>query len=214
MPFGGARQLTPALAMVAKLPVLGGRPPRSAAWPGASTRTFAEANPTPAPTSLWSSPWRSSWPPALRRATCTSPSRSTSRSCARSPSAGASPAPPCWARSWRQVDFGVGAIGGKDSMSGTFEDLDVPPTLVSFATAIGSVDALTSPEFKEAGTPGAIWAPVDDGWRPSAGGRPSSGGALDRRGQAWRAHAALRRDGRDAGEGEPWATASAFTAGR
>ncbi len=36
-----------------------------------------------------------------------------------------------------QVDLGVGAIGGKDSMSGIFEELDVPPTLVSFATAVG-----------------------------------------------------------------------------
>ncbi|HIY83769.1 MAG TPA: phosphoribosylformylglycinamidine synthase [Candidatus Rubneribacter avistercoris] len=50
-----------------------------------------------------------------------------------------------------QVDLGVGAIGGKDSMSGSFEDLDVPPTLVSFATAVGSVEHVTSPEFKGAG---------------------------------------------------------------
>ncbi|MBQ6453921.1 MAG: phosphoribosylformylglycinamidine synthase, partial [Coriobacteriales bacterium] len=47
-----------------------------------------------------------------------------------------------------QVDLGVGAIGGKDSMSGSFEQLDVPPTLVSFATAVGDVDAVVSPEFK------------------------------------------------------------------
>ncbi len=50
-----------------------------------------------------------------------------------------------------QVDLGVGAIGGKDSMSGSFEDLDVPPTLVSFATAVGSVNRVVSPEFKQAG---------------------------------------------------------------
>ena len=51
-----------------------------------------------------------------------------------------------------QTDLGVGAIGGKDSMSGSFEDLDVPPTLVSFATAIGSVDKVHSPEFKKPGS--------------------------------------------------------------
>jgi phosphoribosylformylglycinamidine synthase len=51
-----------------------------------------------------------------------------------------------------QIDLGCGAIGGKDSMSGSFEDLDVPPTLVSFATAVGSVDRVTSPEFKAAGS--------------------------------------------------------------
>ena len=50
-----------------------------------------------------------------------------------------------------QVDLGIGSIGGKDSMSGSFEQLDVPPTLVSFATAVGKVDRVTSPEFKGAG---------------------------------------------------------------
>ncbi len=50
-----------------------------------------------------------------------------------------------------QVDLGIGAIGGKDSMSGSFEDLDVPPTLVSFAVATGSIDQIVSPEFKGAG---------------------------------------------------------------
>ena len=50
-----------------------------------------------------------------------------------------------------QADLGIGSIGGKDSMSGSFEDLDVPPTLVSFATALGSVDRVTSPELKGAG---------------------------------------------------------------
>ena len=50
-----------------------------------------------------------------------------------------------------QVDFGVGAIGGKDSMSGSFEQLDVPPTLVSFATAVGSIERIVSPELKQPG---------------------------------------------------------------
>ena len=50
-----------------------------------------------------------------------------------------------------QVDLGVAAIGGKDSMSGSFESMDVPPTLVSFATAIGSTKNVISPEFKTAG---------------------------------------------------------------
>ena len=50
-----------------------------------------------------------------------------------------------------QMDFGVAAIGGKDSMSGTFENLDVPPTLVSFAIAPGVSGEVISPEFKAAG---------------------------------------------------------------
>ena len=58
-----------------------------------------------------------------------------------------------------QVDLGIGSIGGKDSMSGSFEQLDVPPTLVSFATAVGKVGRVTSPEFKGAGHRVALVAP-------------------------------------------------------
>ena len=50
-----------------------------------------------------------------------------------------------------QKDFGIGAIGGKDSMSGSFENIDVPPTLVSFAVTTGKVDHVVTPEFKAAG---------------------------------------------------------------
>lgn len=49
-----------------------------------------------------------------------------------------------------QLDLGVAAVGGKDSMSGSFEGLDVPPTLVSFAVAPGSSGDVISPEFKAA----------------------------------------------------------------
>ena len=50
-----------------------------------------------------------------------------------------------------QMDLGVAAIGGKDSMSGTFEKLDVPPTLISFAVTTGDAKEVISPEFKGAG---------------------------------------------------------------
>ena len=52
-----------------------------------------------------------------------------------------------------QLVLEVAAIGGKDSMSGTFEDLSVPPTLVSFAVTTDQVDHIVSPEFKQAGDP-------------------------------------------------------------
>ncbi len=48
-----------------------------------------------------------------------------------------------------QKDFQIAAIGGKDSMSGSFEKLDVPPTLVSFAVTTGKVENIVSPEFKK-----------------------------------------------------------------
>jgi phosphoribosylformylglycinamidine synthase len=51
-----------------------------------------------------------------------------------------------------QKELGIGSIGGKDSMSGSFEDLDVPPTLVSFAVTTGKVQEVISPEFKKAGS--------------------------------------------------------------
>ena len=51
-----------------------------------------------------------------------------------------------------QKELGIGAIGGKDSMSGSFENLDVPPTLVSFAVTTGKVQDVISPEFKKAGS--------------------------------------------------------------
>ncbi|MEX0325311.1 MAG: phosphoribosylformylglycinamidine synthase [Puniceicoccaceae bacterium] len=50
-----------------------------------------------------------------------------------------------------QKELGVAAIGGKDSMSGTFRDMDVPPTLVSFAVCPVDVTRVISPEFKTAG---------------------------------------------------------------
>lgn len=50
-----------------------------------------------------------------------------------------------------QTDLRIAAIGGKDSMSGSFEDLDVPPTLVSFAVTTSDSSNIVSPEFKAAG---------------------------------------------------------------
>ena len=47
-----------------------------------------------------------------------------------------------------QTDVGVAAIGGKDSMSGSFEKLDVPPTLISFAVTTDKANSVVSPEFK------------------------------------------------------------------
>ncbi len=58
-----------------------------------------------------------------------------------------------------QKDLGAAAIGGKDSMSGTFEKLDVPPTLVSFAVACGKVGDVRSPELKGAGHTLTLLAP-------------------------------------------------------
>ena len=51
-----------------------------------------------------------------------------------------------------QLGFGLPSIGGKDSMSGTFNDIDVPPTLVSFAVDVAKQNHIISPELKKAGS--------------------------------------------------------------
>ena len=62
-----------------------------------------------------------------------------------------------------QLDYGTAAIGGKDSMSGTFLDLDVPPTLISFAIAPVKAEKVLSTEFKQAGHPVYLFAPKTQG---------------------------------------------------
>ena len=150
MPFGGRTQLTPAMAMAAKLPVLGETTTCSGmAW--GFNPYLMEAD-------------------QFHGAYC-----SVVESVARLVAAGFAhkdayltfqeyferlrDVPERWGKPvaavlgalMAQADLGIGAIGGKDSMSGSFESLDVPPTLVSFATAVGTVARVTSPEFKSAG---------------------------------------------------------------
>ena len=59
-----------------------------------------------------------------------------------------------------QMDYEIASIGGKDSMSGSFENIDVPPTLVSFAVTTGKNDEVVSPEFKGAGHK-VVWLKPD-----------------------------------------------------
>ena len=68
-----------------------------------------------------------------------------------------------------QMGLGIGAIGGKDSMSGSFEELDVPPTLVSFATAIGKTHRVVSTEFKKGHSSVVLLRPFykEDGVTPN-----------------------------------------------
>ncbi len=150
MPFGGSRQLTPAQAMVAKLPVEGETTTVSGmAW---------GFNPYLSAADQFSGAWA---------AVVESVAKLIAAGFARKdmyltfqeyfeklhedPVRWGKPVASVLGALKGQLDVEVGAIGGKDSMSGSFEDLDAPPTLVSFATALGSVDTVTSPEFKGAG---------------------------------------------------------------
>ena len=57
-----------------------------------------------------------------------------------------------------QMGFGLPSIGGKDSMSGSFDELNVPPTLVSFAVDVASENDVVTPEFKKAGNKLVLFA--------------------------------------------------------
>ncbi len=59
-----------------------------------------------------------------------------------------------------QIGYGLPSIGGKDSMSGTFEQIDVPPTLVSFAVDIAKQEEIITPELKAAGNK-LVWMRID-----------------------------------------------------
>ena len=61
-----------------------------------------------------------------------------------------------------QMDLGIAAIGGKDSMSGSFEKIDVPPTLISFAVTTDKCENVISNEFKKAGSKVVLLAPEYD----------------------------------------------------
>ncbi|MBR4864919.1 MAG: phosphoribosylformylglycinamidine synthase [Oscillospiraceae bacterium] len=68
-----------------------------------------------------------------------------------------------------QMDLKIAAIGGKDSMSGTFEDIDVPPTLVSFAVTTDKIPNIVSNEFKKAGSSVVLLQPeYDENGLPNA----------------------------------------------
>ena len=63
-----------------------------------------------------------------------------------------------------QIGFGLPSIGGKDSMSGTFQDIDVPPTLVSFAVDMATEEDIITPELKKAGNK-LVWLRIEkDGY--------------------------------------------------
>ena len=150
MPFGGARQLTPAQAMVAKLPVFGETTTVSGmAWgfnpylSSANQFTGAYLAVVESVAKLVAT--------GFHRADMYLTFQEYFEKLRQDPERWAKPMAAVLGALMAQVDLGVGAIGGKDSMSGSFEELDVPPTLVSFATAVGKMDRITSPELKEAG---------------------------------------------------------------
>lgn len=153
MPLGGKHQLTPAMGMAATLPVTEGETDT------ATLMTFGY------------DPYLSSQSPylgayyavvdSLTRLTAMGGDSAQARLSFQEYFERMSTDPECWGKPLEallgaleaQLTLEVPAIGGKDSMSGTFLDRKVPPTLISFAVGVADAKQLISPEFKEADRP-------------------------------------------------------------
>ena len=153
-PFGGRRQRTPAQAMVAKIPLTGGHNDTSAC--SAMAWGF---DPFLSSASPYDGAYMAVVESLCRLAAVGVPLESCHLSLQEyfgrpgaDPRRWGLPAAALLGALDAQMDFGVAAIGGKDSMSGSFEGLDVPPTLVSFAQGMTDVSRVLSPEFKRAGS--------------------------------------------------------------
>ena len=164
MPYGGKYQLTETQAMVAKLPVLEGK---------TDTVTMM---------SYGFDPYLSSWSPYHGAIYAVTESmakivanggdyktiRFTFQEYFRRMTEDASR----WSQPFAallgaydaQIGYGLPSIGGKDSMSGTFNDIDVPPTLVSFAVDISKQQNIISPELKQAGDKLVCFPIAKDGY--------------------------------------------------
>lgn len=159
LPFGGARQSTPTQAMAAKLPLTAGESEACTIMSWGYDPAESEA-----------SPYTGGYD-AVVRALCKlaaagAPLEERYLSFqeyfgkpGKDPARWGKPAAALLGALQAQLDFGVAAIGGKDSMSGSFESLDVPPTLVCFALAVGSTSKLRSPEFQRVGSRAVLLAP-------------------------------------------------------
>ncbi len=151
MPYGGKYQLTETQAMVAKLPVLKGK---------TDTVTMM---------SYGFDPYLSSWSPyhgaiyavteSMAKIVANGGDHKTIRFTFQEYFRRMSEEPSRWSQPFAallgaydaQMGYGLPSIGGKDSMSGTFNDIDVPPTLVSFAVNISRQQNMVTPELKKAG---------------------------------------------------------------
>ncbi len=161
MPFGGKTQLTPQEAMAAKLPLEQGETDDATAMsygfiPGVSRwspfhgSAYAVVESTSKLLAIGADPLtaRLTFQEYFERLNDV-------------PSRWGKPAAALLGAMQAQLKLGLPSIGGKDSMSGSFEDIDVPPTLVSFAVAMTKASRTISSEFKKPGSK-VIYVPVPE----------------------------------------------------
>ncbi|MDE7226600.1 MAG: phosphoribosylformylglycinamidine synthase subunit PurQ, partial [Ruminococcus sp.] len=162
MPFGGVYQMTPSQAMAAKIPVLKGE-----------TNTCSLMGWGYNPDISSKSPYHGAMLAVVESIAKIVAAGGTYKKCwltfqeyfertKNDPKRWGKPMAALLGAFRAQLELGCGSIGGKDSMSGTFEDIDVPPTLVSFAVSTAKADKIVSTEFKKAGNKVIYIAPDYD----------------------------------------------------
>jgi len=151
MPFGGTQQITPTEGMVAKLPVLGAETTTATAMTYGYNPYLMEWSPFHG--ALYAVVESVAKMVALggRADTIRMTFQEYFESLGRDAGKWGKPFSALLGALWAQHQFEIPAIGGKDSMSGTFMDMTVPPTLASFAVDVMKADNAISPEFKYVG---------------------------------------------------------------
>ncbi len=161
MPFGGKTQLTPQEAMAAKIPLIKGETDDATAMsygfiPGVSRWSPFHGSAYAVVESLSKLLAIGAYPLKARLTFQEYFERLMDK-----PERWGKPAAALLGAMEAQLKLGIPSIGGKDSMSGTFETIDVPPTLVSFAVAMTKASKTISAEFKKAGSK-VIYVPVPE----------------------------------------------------
>ena len=152
MPFGGKYQLTPAQSMAAKLPVLKGDTKTCSLMAWGFNPFITEKNPYLGAYYAVVESVAKLVATGADLATCYLTFQEYFERMTEDATRWGKPAAALLGALTAQLELGLGSIGGKDSMSGTFEDIDVPPTLVSFAVSVCNSDNVISPEFKLPGS--------------------------------------------------------------
>ncbi len=162
MPYGGAYQMTPSQAMAAKLPVLTGETDTCSLMGWGYNPMVSERSPYHGALLAVVESIAKVIAAGGKRSQCWLTFQEYFERTQNDPTRWGKPMAALLGAYKAQLELGCGSIGGKDSMSGTFEQIDVPPTLVSFAVSTASARKVVSTEFKNAGDKVILIAPEYD----------------------------------------------------
>ena len=162
MPFGGKRQQTPAQVMAAKFPVLSGETSRCSVMAYGFDPALTARDPYKGAYCAVVESLAKLVAAGCPLDECYLSFQEYFGSTGADPARWGKPLAALLGALQAQLDFGIASIGGKDSMSGTFEGIDVPPTLVSFAVALCETGDIITNELKRPGTRLAYLAPPQD----------------------------------------------------